>query len=181
MEEKELIENTQKGDLTSFSTLVKTYQGKVYAYLAVRLNNKHEAEDLTQEAFLTAYKKIKSFDTNMPFIAWIKGIAANLLRNHWRKKKAVASGSSSELEGLINSKIDSNNQDNSQVLEFMNHCISEADEESSKLILMRYKEDKPLKEITSLLSINHSTLTMRLHRIREALRKCINKKMAESL
>ena len=63
----------------------------------------------------------------------------------------------------------------------MNHCISEADEESSKLILMRYKEDKPLKEITSLLSINHSTLTMRLHRIREALRKCINKKMAESL
>ena len=89
MEEKELIANTQKGDLTSFSTLVKTYQGKVYAYLAVRLNNKHEAEDLTQEAFLTAYKKIKSFDTNMPFIAWIKGIAANLLRNHWRKRKLL--------------------------------------------------------------------------------------------
>ena len=59
MEDKEIIIKAAKGDLPSFSKIVVENQGKVYAYLAVRLFTKHEAEDLTQDVFLTAFKKIK--------------------------------------------------------------------------------------------------------------------------
>jgi RNA polymerase sigma-70 factor (ECF subfamily) len=106
MSDTELIKNAKRGDLQSFSSLIRSYQGKVFAYLAVRLANRHEAEDMTQEVFLTAFKKIKSFDENMPIAPWLRGIAANRLRNHWRKKKTVNAGSSTELEALINEKIE---------------------------------------------------------------------------
>ena len=178
MSDSELIIKAKKGDLQSFSALIKANQGKVFAYLAVRLSNRHEAEDMTQEVFLTAFKKIKSFDANMPIAPWLRGIAVNILRNHWRKKKALTAGSSSELEALVNERINTRGSDEEYMLELMNACISEADEESAKLIQLRYQQEKSLKYIIGEMKINHSTLTMRLHRIRESLRKCINKKMA---
>ena len=79
---------------------------------------------------------------------------------------------------LVNARIDSRTTDEEHMLELMNSCIEEADEESARLIQMRYRQEKSLKEIISEMNINHSTLTMRLHRIREGLKKCINRKMA---
>ena len=182
MEDQELINKIKNGDLQSFSKLINRYQNKVFAFLIVRLNNRHEAEDMTQEVFLTAYNKINKFDTKLSILPWLRGIALNILRNFWRKKKAVSAGGQEELQALIDKHIHENSSENQEphMIEFMLSCLSEADSNSQKLIEMRYKQEKTISELTKLLSINHSTLTMRLHRIRDELKKCINRKVSES-
>lgn len=181
MEEKELILKIKNGDLKSFSELINLYQSKIFIFLVVRLNNRHEAEDMTQEVFLTAYKKINSFDTNNTVLPWLRGIALNILRNFWRKKKVLSAGGQNELELLLDQHIHQNSTEDQEpyLIELMMSCLSEADDSSRDLIKMRYKEEKPISELTGLLKINHSTLTMRLHRIRDELKKCINRKLTE--
>jgi len=181
MEDKELVSKIKNGDLKSFSELIQLYQSKIFVFLVVRLNNRHEAEDMTQEVFLTAYKKINSFDLNMAVLPWLRGIALNILRNYWRKKKAHSAGGQEELQILIDKNIHENSQEDKEpyMIELMMSCLSEADEGSQELINMRYKQEKPISELTKLLKINHSTLTMRLHRIRDELKKCINRKFSE--
>ena len=182
MKDDELIDQILKGDLKSFSELISMYQEKIFVFLAVRLNSRHEAEDMTQEVFLTAYKKIKDFKPGQPILPWLRGIALNNLRNFWRKKKAVSAGGNDELQILVDQNIHSNSQEDEEpfLIELMMSCLSEADEDSQNLISLRYKEEKPISELKSLLNMNHSTLTMRLHRIRDELKKCINRKMAET-
>jgi RNA polymerase sigma-70 factor, ECF subfamily len=180
-EEKDLITKARSGDLTSFSSLIKIHQGRIFAFLIVRLNNRHEAEDFTQEVFLTAFKKLKDFDTEMPMGPWLRGIATNMLKNFWRKKKAISAGGNEELQLLIDNKFEDNHINSTQAdaLDLMKGCIQEMDSESADLIKLRYLQEKPLNEIQKNLNINHSTLTMRLHRIRDEIRKCINRKLQE--
>ncbi|MCM8530701.1 MAG: sigma-70 family RNA polymerase sigma factor [Lentisphaeraceae bacterium] len=179
-DEKELIKNAITGNLESFAKLIRENQGKVFAYIVVRVNNRHEAEDFTQEVFLTAFKKLSSFDLNMPFTPWLRGIAANILRNYWRKKKETTVGGHSELQQLIDQHIDTHSTFHQQdTLNFLRQCLTETDEESSKLISLRYFKENSLSSLKKELNLNHSTLTMRLHRIREEIRKCINQKISE--
>ncbi|MCM8537120.1 MAG: sigma-70 family RNA polymerase sigma factor [Lentisphaeraceae bacterium] len=179
-DEKELIEKATNGDLESFAKLIRENQGKVFAYIVVRVNNRHEAEDFTQEVFLTAFKKLASFDLNMPFTPWLRGIAANILRNYWRKKKETAAGGQDELQGLIDQHINTHSESHKHdTLDFLRQCLTEADTESSKLITLRYFKESSLASLKEELNLNHSTLTMRLHRIREEIRKCINQKISE--
>ena len=67
MNESQLIRDAQQGDLEAFSELVNRYQGGVRACLIVRLSNRHEADDLAQEAFLIAHRKLQSFDPERAF------------------------------------------------------------------------------------------------------------------
>ena len=78
MNEIELIIRAQAGNIEAFSEIVKIYQGNVRACLVVRLNSRHEAEDLAQEAFVIAFKKLNGFEANRAFSPWIRSIALKL-------------------------------------------------------------------------------------------------------
>jgi RNA polymerase sigma-70 factor, ECF subfamily len=176
IDEKNFIERAQAGDLDAFSELVKQYQGNVRACLAVRLSNRHEAEDLAQETFITAYRKLSEFDSEKAFGPWVRGIAFNLLRNYWRKHKATPVGGAAELDILIDEEIglhysEKNESDNLAALKF---CVKKLDEKMMELLNLHYHEGLSVKELTAKLDIKHSTMTMRLHRMRDQLRKCIN-------
>ncbi|HVN53552.1 MAG TPA: sigma-70 family RNA polymerase sigma factor [Anaerolineaceae bacterium] len=81
-----LIRSTQAGNLNSFNELVLTYQDRVYN-LAYSILGTHEAaEDATQEAFLSAYRKISIFKTG-PFMAWMYRITVNACYDELRRVK----------------------------------------------------------------------------------------------
>ncbi len=105
MEEQELIERAKSGDVGAFSELVRRYQVNVRACLAVRLSSRVESEDLAQEAFVIAFRKLADFDSSRAFGPWVRTIALNLLKNHWRKHRPDAVGGAIELEQLINSTL----------------------------------------------------------------------------
>lgn len=181
-DDTELLQKAQKGDLDAFTKLVERYQGSVRASLAVRLHNKHEAEDLAQEAFIIAFRKLKEFDIEQAFGPWIRAIAFNLLRNYWRKHKATLVGGAAELDLLVSDHIalKYSVENESDRLDALKHCIGKLDEPMRLLLKLRYYEEKAIGELTKEMKLQHSTVTMRLHRIREYLHQCIEQQTAVS-
>lgn len=179
MDDCELIAKARKGDLDAFSELVKRYEGSVRACLAVRLHRKHEAEDLAQEAFIVAFHKLADFDMDRAFGPWIRTIAFNLLRNHWRKHRAIPLGSAEELESLVEEQIGLkfSEKNESGILEALRRCIKQLDEPMRKLLTMRYHQGCSVNEMTKKMNVRHSTMTMRLHRLRDQLRLCIDRQI----
>ena len=179
MEDRELIIKARTGDIESFSELVSRYQANVRSCLAVRLTNRHEAEDLAQEAFLVAFRKLNDFDEDKAFGPWIRTIAFNLLRNYWRKHKATSIGGAAELEILVDEKVALlySEKNESDTLAALRHCVQKLDDNMKQLLQMHYHDGVSVNELTSMLDIKHSTMTMRLHRIRDGLRKCIKANM----
>ena len=82
-----LIENLKKGDINSFRILVDEHQRKVLNTCYRFLNNKEDAEDLTQEVFLEVYKSISSFRGESKISTWIYRIAVTKSLDFIRKKK----------------------------------------------------------------------------------------------
>ena len=92
-EETQLVMKAQKGDRTAFAELVRRYRTAAYAAAYMHLRDHDEAEDVTQDALLTAYERIASLAQPCKFGAWLCVIAA-------RKAKRGRTRRGKRLEGL---------------------------------------------------------------------------------
>ncbi|MFW5867535.1 MAG: sigma-70 family RNA polymerase sigma factor [Armatimonadota bacterium] len=81
------VERARKGDRAAFGLLVDEYKDKIYNYVARMLNDPSEAEDVTQEAFVRAYKSLPRFRGASSFHTWLYRIASNLAIDVVRKRK----------------------------------------------------------------------------------------------
>jgi RNA polymerase sigma factor, sigma-70 family len=86
MDESELIQGSRQGDVNFFNKLVELYQKQVYNLALRMLGNIPSAEDVTQDAFISAWKGIRSFK-GPNFKAWLLRITANACRDRLRKLK----------------------------------------------------------------------------------------------
>jgi RNA polymerase sigma-70 factor (ECF subfamily) len=82
-----LVERARQGDRAAFGQLVDEYKDKIYNYVARMLNDPYEAEDVTQEAFLRAYRSLPRFRGASSFHTWLYRIASNLAIDVVRKRK----------------------------------------------------------------------------------------------
>jgi RNA polymerase sigma-70 factor (ECF subfamily) len=178
------IKQVLKGDQNAFGDIVEIYKDKVYQICFRMLGNRHEAEDIAQEAFLRAYVNISSFNQERKFSTWLYRIATNLCIDRIRKKKPdyyldaeipgtdglnmysqiAASGKTpeSEVEGM-------------ELQETVQKEISALPEKYRSVIILKYLEDLSLNEISEILDMPLGTVKTRIHRGREALRKQLRK------
>ena len=85
--EKTLIQQVQNGDLEAYGEIIQAYQDSVFSVCLRILGNSQDAEDLTQDAFLRAYRNISHYDPFRPFGPWMRVLAANLCYNHLNKAR----------------------------------------------------------------------------------------------
>jgi len=86
-DEESLIRRAQQQDAEAFGQLYEAYFDKIYRYVALKIGNKTEAEDMTQQVFLKALQSISSFRwRGIPFSAWLFRIAHNQVVDYLRKK-----------------------------------------------------------------------------------------------
>ncbi|WP_338471376.1 RNA polymerase sigma factor SigW [Niallia sp. XMNu-256] len=177
---KKRIKQVLKGDQNAFGEIVEMYKDKVYQISYRMLGNRHEAEDIAQEAFLRAYVNIQSYNTEYKFSTWLYRITTNLCIDRIRKKKpsyyldAEVSGT----EGLnMYSQIPSTTrlpEDDVESLELQDTIqkeIMKLPEKYRSVIVLKYIEELSLKEISEILDMPLGTVKTRIHRGREALRK----------
>jgi len=89
IDENTIIRRITNGEVDSFRVLAQRYQGPVVAMISNITNDKHLAEDIAQDVFLAAYKKLKTFDpARGKFSTWLFTIARNKSINALKKKKA---------------------------------------------------------------------------------------------
>ena len=83
----QLVERSQKGDLTAFDTLVTRYRGRVYGMVFNMVRNETDAWDLAQDAFLKAWKALPTFRNDSAFFTWLYRIAHNVALDWLRARK----------------------------------------------------------------------------------------------
>ena len=86
LEEAELVRRAQQGDARAFGALYEQHVDRVYAYIAHRVGNRADAEDLTEEVFLRALVHLNRFRWRGSLLPWLLTIARNLVADHWRRR-----------------------------------------------------------------------------------------------
>jgi RNA polymerase sigma-70 factor, ECF subfamily len=177
---KHRIKQVIKGDQNAYGEIVEVYKDKVFQLCYRMLGNRHEAEDIAQEAFIRAYININSFNQNLKFSTWLYRIATNLCIDRIRKKKpdyfldAEVPGT----EGLtMYSQVPSETplpEDEVESIELQDAIqkeISKLPDKYRSVIVLKYIEELSLNEISEILDLPLGTVKTRIHRGREALRK----------
>lgn len=174
-EDAELIRAAQGGDLAAYERLMLRYQGGIRAFAAVRIPLRYEAEDLAQEAFVIAWRKLNDFDAATSFGAWVKTITHRLILNHRRKFRAAGVGGHQELEELL-----SNHEPvaASDRLAALRDCLATMDGPALKLLKDRYLDGVSVRELAAQTGRGYSALTMQLFRLRELLAVCVESEMS---
>ncbi|MBI4286578.1 MAG: sigma-70 family RNA polymerase sigma factor [Chloroflexi bacterium] len=86
--EESLVSRAVAHDKEAFTTLYDTFVGRVYNHVRYRVPDQSEAEDITQEVLIRAWKAIGKFkQTGAPFVAWLIKIARNLITDYYRSRK----------------------------------------------------------------------------------------------
>ncbi|MBU8908806.1 RNA polymerase sigma factor SigW [Desertibacillus haloalkaliphilus] len=177
---KRIIKEVKKGDQQAFGELVELYKDKVYQLSYRMLGNAHEAEDISQEAFLRAFSNLDSYDTKRKFSTWLFRIATNLAIDRLRKKKPDyhLEDKVTGTEGLtllsqiaVDQALPEEEVLTHELQEWIQKEIACLPIKYRSAIILKYIEDLSLKEISEILDLPVATVKTRVHRGREALRK----------
>lgn len=86
-DEESLVRRAQQGDTAAMTLIYEANFDRIYRYIALKIGDRTEAEDLSQQVFLNACQSIKNFTfKGMPFTSWLYRIAHNQVVDHLRKK-----------------------------------------------------------------------------------------------
>lgn len=173
-DDSELIRAAQRGDLAAYERLVLRHQSAVRAFAAVRIASRGDAQDLAQETFVIAWKKLGSFDPDTPLGPWLRTIVHKLVLNHRRKFRAEGVGGHAELEELLSER---SAETASERLAALRQCLAEIGGPALALLEERYVDGVSVKEIATKSGRGYSALTMQLFRLREILAECIRQRM----
>lgn len=173
----ELVRSARGGDLRAFEQLVIRYQASVRAFAALRVQVRHDAEDLAQEVFVIAWRKLADFEPGGSFGSWLRTIAHHLVRNHRRKFRADSVGGYEELDLLWREQDHARRGEASERLLALQDCLARMDGPSLGLLNARYLEGLSVHELAESTGKGYSALTTRLYRLRELLAECVENEM----
>jgi RNA polymerase sigma-70 factor (ECF subfamily) len=96
--DEELVEGAKKGDMSAFEELVARHRDKIYARAFSMMRNEDEAIDLSQEAWVKSWQRLKQFQGESSFGTWMTRIVINLCLDHLRRRKRQRTESIEELD-----------------------------------------------------------------------------------
>lgn len=177
---------TLSGDIAAYEELVNRYKNQVYAIVYRIIGHAQEAEDLTQEVFLTVYEKMYQFDSNKKFAPWIYRIATNTSISALRKrKKTVMVNFDEAYSAPVDSYAPFQMGDPHSVFEQrelhreIDAAIMALPENYRVVITLRYQMDLDNHEIAETLGISKENVEVKVHRARKALQKILLNRRAE--
>jgi len=133
------IEAAQR-DPARFGDLYEEHFYRVYAYVARRLGNRHQAEDLTADVFREALAGIGKFEwRGAPFAAWLLGIASRVIADHFKRTGREAGNPVPESEH--------SSQDEIERSAMLFQLVDRLPEAQFRVIHMRFVEQKSIREI----------------------------------
>lgn len=177
---KERIQQVLDGKQQAYEDIVEFYKDRVFQLCYRMLGDRHEAEDVAQEAFLRAYTNLHTFQLNRKFSTWLYRIATNLCIDRLRKKKPdyyldaeVAGTEGLDMYSQIPSdtKLPEDELERLEIKERIQMEIQRLPEKYRSVIVLKYIDELSLKEISEILNLPVGTVKTRIHRGRDALRK----------
>ena len=155
-----------------YARLVREYAPQVLDLIMRLLQDRREAEDTAQDAFVKAYEKRASFRGESSFLTWLLRIAYHEALDHLRQR-----GDIGEQTTVIEEE-DLSTQREERIL-LMEEAVEELPEKDQLLLHLFYYEDRPLRDIAYIMDAEPNTLSQRLSRLRKKLFLMIKEKENE--
>ena len=183
--DEDIVRRCRDGDVEAFGILVERHQKKVFNIAFRMTGDDSEACDISQDAFLAAYRAIGTFRGEARFSTWLYGITLNVART--RLKQAIRrrqtilplddppedgggqsarvppSGEASAIEKLESREIQARVQ----------HCIGTLDEDHMGVLVLRDIQGLSYEEMREAFGVPEGTIKSRLFRAREAMKNCL--------
>ncbi|MCU7917395.1 MAG: RNA polymerase sigma factor RpoE [Candidatus Thiodiazotropha sp. (ex Dulcina madagascariensis)] len=178
--DQELVARVQQGDKKAFDLLVLKYQQKITNLISRYIRDPHEVLDVTQEAFIKAYRAIPKFRGDSAFYTWLYRIAINTAKNY-----LVAQGRrppSDDVEAEMAEQMDvgvrlketgtpENHVLTEEITLTVQKAIDDLPEDLRTAIVLRELEGMSYEEIANAMSCPVGTVRSRIFRAREAIDK----------
>jgi len=159
------------GDLAAFETLVRRYQDRVYSYALRMIGDSHEAEDLTQETLLRAFRSLARFDPNQRFVGWLFGIAAHVCRDWLRGRGRWREQVSEAVEDAAAPGSPGEDAASAEERERVAGAVRMLPPKYREVIVLHYVEGMGYEEVARTLGIRPDAARRRALRAREMLRR----------
>ena len=177
-DDAELIERTLEGDQQAFAALVEKYQEQIHALAWQKIGDFHIAQEITQDAFVTAYQKLATLTHHNRFAGWLYVITSNKCNMWHRKKKpqlqSLEETDPMELEEVYYSDHVSRQREeaaNQNRRAIVRKLLNKLGESERTVVTMHYLAGLTCEEIGKFLGVSPNTIKSRLHRARERLKK----------
>ncbi len=177
--DQQLVDGAQRGDKHAFELLVAKYQRRLARLISRFVRDSAEVEDVTQEAFIKAYRALPTFRGESAFYTWLYRIGINTAKNHLQKLKNRTPTTSifdaEESEGfedaglLHESSTPENELMSKQVIDVVNSSLQELPYDLRTALTLREIEELSYEEIAAAMNCPVGTVRSRIFRAREAI------------
>jgi RNA polymerase sigma-70 factor (ECF subfamily) len=177
--DQQLVERAQHGDKRAFELLVVKYQRKLVRLLSRFIRDASDVEDVTQEAFIKAYRALPTFRGDSAFYTWLYRIGVNTAKNYlvangrrtptMTEIDAEGGEGSEETESFKDLNTPESELASKQIAESVNQTLQQLPEELRTAITLREIEGLSYEEIAQIMNCPIGTVRSRIFRAREAI------------
>jgi RNA polymerase sigma-70 factor (ECF subfamily) len=177
-----LVTAARAGDVRAFDALVYRYQSRLSQFVKARLDSAIDADDVTQDVFVTAWRELPNFRGRSRFKTWLFGIALNLCADAWRRHQRLRNllgDMPDPMEDWAGDDWKSDPYGWSEALlerEDLRRRVRQLSENERQVLELYYYAELNLPEISQLLQVNLSTLKYRFYQAHRHLRQSLEKK-----
>ena len=177
IEDARLVRETLAGSQASFQLLVERYQDRLFALARHYTRNAVEIEDIVQEAFLKAFRRLDSFDHRSSFYTWIYRIAVNIARQHLKKQSSRPATDSMEQQLEIGRQpADGREAGEDSMLRqrALDGAMAQLPENQRTALSLYYFEELSYEEISEAMQQNINTVRTHIRRGKQKLATMID-------
>jgi RNA polymerase sigma-70 factor, ECF subfamily len=177
--DQQLVDRAQRGDKHAFELLVAKYQRRLARLISRFVRDSVEVEDVTQDAFIKAYRALPTFRGESAFYTWLYRIGINTAKNHLQALKRRAPTTTlfdaEESEGFEDAGLlhevstPENELMSKQVVDVVNSSLNELPDDLRTALTLREIEELSYEEIAAAMNCPVGTVRSRIFRAREAI------------
>ena len=180
--DQKLVVRVQKGDKTAFDLLVRKYQHRIAKLVSRYVRDRGEAEDVTQEALIKAYRAIGGFRGESAFYTWLYRIAVNTAKNYLVSRSRRPPGSDIDAEdaeqfvgadGLRDSGTPESILMSQELGEVISRAIDALPQELKTAVTLREFDGLSYEDIAAIMECPVGTVRSRIFRAREAIEQAM--------
>lgn len=182
--DEEIVERVKCGETALYEILMRRYNQRIYRVVRSILREDGEAEDVMQDAYVSAYQHLHQFRGEAPFSTWLTRIAANEALHRLRLRKRVVSIDDTEWEGdgamnpIEGSPDPEQSASISELGDLLEEALLDLPQPLRVVVMLRDVEEMTTAETAAVLDLTEENVKVRLHRGRRLARKWLFKRVA---
>lgn len=175
--DQQLIAQTLQGQTASFGILIRKHQDRLFNSMVHLLRNQSDAEDVVQDAFLLALRKLNTFQGNSQFYTWLYRIARNTAISKLRRKKPTVSLDATLADQRLDFPDDgpapSDQMERRERQMGLMTAMDQLSDEHREILILREMDELDYEAIAEILELPTGTVRSRLHRARSQLKELL--------